>query len=220
LIIFTEKRIISKEMLKNTEHIRRLLDALGEKMEFRNCRPIGLIVCGGAALHIHGLIDRVTIDVDVVALGAKQGGVVVAYQAARDFPVDMQDCIAEVSEDFGLDAPQWVNTGPRDLFVTGLPDGAEQRLTCEEFGSRLSIYWMGRVDLVCLKLYAAAGHSGRLQQHRDDLNRLRPTYEELDRAIRWTLMQKSGQKDFEVFKQDLKRLLCDMGYEDHAYYIA
>ena len=215
MTIIRSKRTISKEMLKDTEQIRAAFRALGEKMQFRQCQPLGLVICGGAALNVMGLIERPTIDADVLALVLVRGDKA-SLQAAPDMlPADVRECIAEVSDDLGLGKQQWLNTGPRDLFAKGLPEGLAGRLSREEFGSSLRVYWIAREDAVCFKLYAAAAPGPREDQHYEDLKGLAPTEEELGRAVDWVKQQNSD----EDFKEELRRLLRLMEHEDLAYYI-
>ncbi len=197
-------------MFKNTRNIQRSLEALGEKMEFYRCRPVGLVVCGGAALNVLGVLHRPTKDIDVLALGREQEGLV--HLEEPYLCEEIRKCVREIADDFQL--PEvWLNTGPRELFKKGLPEGIEKRLKKENYGSRLNVYWLSREDMVCLKLYAAASRSGRQQQHVQDLDMLRPNDNELEKALDWTLKQ----DDSEEFKEPLRRLLCDMGHNDLAY---
>ena len=215
LTIMRSKRIISREMLRDTEQIRAAFCALGEKMQFRQCQPLGVVICGGAALNVMGLIARPTIDADVLALVLVRGGEVSLEAAPDMLPADVRECIAEVSDDLGLGRQQWLNTGPRDLFAKGLPEGLAGRLKPEDFGPRLRVYWVARADAVCFKLYAAAARGPREDQHYEDLKGLAPTEEELRRAVDWVKQQNSD----EDFKEELRRLLRLMEHEDLAYYI-
>ena len=205
-------------MLRSAETIERLLRALGEKMDLSKTQPLGLVVCGGAALNVAGIVSRPTIDIDVVALASGRAKSVSLEPAPARLPDELRKCVSQVGADFGLDEQEaWINTGPRHLFEKGLPEGIENRLKIQNFGQRLRVYWVtDRRDMVCFKLYAAANRGARQQQHVADLEALAPSEEELEPAIEWCLTQ----NDAPDFKQDLKRLLADMGHEDLAYYIA
>ena len=120
-------------MLKNTEQIERLLRALGEKMDYYNCQPLGLVICGGTALLVGGIVSRVTRDVDIVAFCRWEGSGLKMESAPAVLPDDVRKCLAEVAEDFGL-KNSWLNTGPRGLFTQGLPEGMEKRLKYVDFG--------------------------------------------------------------------------------------
>ncbi len=122
---------------------------------------------------------------------------------------------AIVAEDFGKPA-NWLNCGPSDLFRQGLPEGMRERLIKESFGPALRIYWTSRIDLICMKVYAASDDMGRRQQvHIADLKQLNPSEEEFYRAIEWmrTLPK------FEEQSIVSKRLLIELGHEDIAYYV-
>ncbi len=193
-------------------NLQKALEALGEKAEFYACQPISLVVCGGTALNVLGFLDRPTKDVDVVALATEEGGEITLQ--APEIPNDLLRCIQEVAEDFGL-PPNWVNAGPAELYRRGLPEGIGGRLRSIDFGSRLRVHFVGRQDLVFMKLYAAASRGGRQAQHSSDLEALDPSHDELEKAIDWAVQQ-DGSEEFRHF---LKRHLTDMGHDDLAYYV-
>ncbi len=199
-------------MLTNTEDIKRLLYALEEKMGISGCAPIGLVVCGGAALNILGIVSRTTMDIDVLA-AIHHGRM---EQAKTLFTGTMLKCIEDVAKDFG--APKkWLNPGPGNLFEKGLPNGITERLCRESFGRHLDVYWISRFDLICLKLYAAADDVTRTRRDVDiqDLHKMQPQHEEIDKAILWmrTLY------DYEEKKIVLEDVLRDLGYDDLGYYL-
>ena len=53
------------------------------------------------------------------------------------------------------------------------------------------------------------------ERHQSDLERLKPSEAEMERAVEWCLTQKRTAE----FVQDLKRVLSDLGREDLAYYL-
>jgi hypothetical protein len=197
-------------MATGQEDIRRLLRALSEKMDFYACQPLGIVVCGGAALNVMGVLDRPTRDVDVIALASTGKGPLRLSEAT--FPEEVRRCVHEVAADFG-ESQAWLHCGPAEIFRKGLPQGMEQRLSREDIGSRLRVYWVSRLDLICMKLYAAASRSARPEPHAADLRALRPDGQQLERAREWALTQ----DDSEEFKQELRRTLIDMGHSDLAY---
>ena len=199
-------------MLQGDREMLRALAALGEKLDFSGCQPIALVICGGAALNIVGAVARPTKDIDVVALASGGPGAVRLEYA--ELPEEVRRCAREVAEDLGL-GNSWLNTGPRELLKKGLPEGCEGRLARQDFGPRLRVYCLGRKDLVCMKVYAAAGRSRRPDVHRADLRALRPSGEELEAAIVWAMVQ----DDSDDFRLSLQRLLSDLGHSDLAYYI-
>jgi len=200
-------------MLSNAEQVKRLLRALSEKMESHRCRPVGLVVCGGAAMNVAGLVERPTRDIDVLATAEDRLGGTELRPA--ELPDDLRECVRQVAQEFGLPAG-WLNPGRRELFGKGLPEGISTRLQREDFGPRLRIYWTGREDLISLKLLAAADErADRTEVHMQDLAAMRPSFEELDKAVDWI----RNHEAFEEMKPSLKRLLIHMGHEDLAYYV-
>ena len=131
-----------------------------------------------------------------------------------ELPADLLQCASEVAADFGLRAA-WLNAGPRELYHAGLPEGLSARLRREDFGPRLRIYWLGREDLVCLKLLAASDdRAPRQEEHEADLREMQASERELDTAME----SMRGRDDYDRVQIPLKRLLIALGYENLAYY--
>lgn len=104
--------------------------------------------------------------------------------------------------------PHWLNTGPADQVLAGLPEGFLSRLTRHDYGSRLTIFFPDRFDLIHLKLFAIMDQGpGR---HVRDLQALQPTEQELLLAARWVLTQDAG----EVFPQIVRQTLTALGHGD------
>jgi len=51
---------------RSASHIEEALSRLGELLEASDADPVGLLVCGGAALIVQGYVPRTTHDVDVL----------------------------------------------------------------------------------------------------------------------------------------------------------
>lgn len=199
-----------------SETQKRLLEELAEWLEFEDSEPVDWLVCGGVALMLQGLQSRTTRDVDVLATWNDQSVEVVCI---NEFSPTVVRCIQHVIDAHpeleGLDQ-RWINLGPAKLARDGLPSGYEQRITTIQFGTRLTLRLLGRLDLVALKLYAAADdHGARQPIHLQDLRELRPTRDELDTAVDWI----RTLSDFELKRQELKHVARELGYEDLAYYI-
>lgn len=181
--------------------IGALLAALGERLELAAVR-VELVVVGGSALAMLGLVERPTRDVDVVAL--LDVGVL---RPARPLPQGLVEARDAVALDFGVPAG-WLNVGPSDLLDFGLPEGFVGRLERRELGSALVVHLASRLDLIHLKLYAFVDQgSGR---HEEDLRALEPTRDELLAAAQWARTHDPSAG----FRQELEAALRYLGCED------
>jgi hypothetical protein len=168
---------------------------------------VEIVVCGGSALILTGLVPRTTTDVDIVAL-LKSG----VLRSPHPLPPDLARAAVEVAEDLALD-PTWLNNGPSrgegGLFQMGLPDGFVSRLTLQSYGECLRVHFIDRVDQIHFKLYASVDRGG---YHIEDLRALTPTTTELEAAGRWCMTHDVSAG----FRLGLTRLLRDLGYEEAA----
>lgn len=185
-------------------NLDRTLRALSMRLEENNAAPVELVLCGGAALILSGMAERVTRDVDIVAL--RDGS---RLATPDPLPPELQKAADEVAEDLGL-SPQWLNNGPSSgdggLFQMGLPEGFADRLHRRDYGRHLNVYFIDRRDQVHFKLYAAVDRGG---YHIDDLRALHPSVDELEAAAAWAMTHDVS----EGFRMLLKRLLGELGYE-------
>lgn len=183
------------------------LKSLAIRLADNQSPPIGIVVCGGSALILTGLIPRTTRDVDVVAL-IRNGKLC----SPAPLPAELLKACDEVAEDLGL-AKNWLNNGPSKddggLFQMGLPAGFAERLHSSSFGPLLSVYFIDRLDQIFFKLYAAVDRGG---YHITDLQALAPSPEEIEAAARWTMTH-----DVSVgFATVLKSLLRNLDYGNVA----
>jgi hypothetical protein len=125
-----------------------------------------IVICGGAALIALGVLSRETRDVDVLEPELDNA----FLEAAKP-----------VGKALGLHEG-WLNNGPRDI-AKELPKAWESRCTDVFKGSALQVRSIGRSDLICTKVYAAACRTDDI----DDLVELTPTAAELKQAEAWTL---------------------------------
>lgn len=160
-----------------------------------------LVVCGGAALSIQEVIARATGDVDVLAL-ISEGSIV----GARPLPLQVQDAAKLVALNLGM-GPGWLNDGPASQIRYGFPKGFQERLEARSYGKALTVYLIGRLDQVHLKLFASADQGPG--KHVDDLLALNPTEEEMSLAAHWV----KGQDASDLFPVILRDLLRQLGYE-------
>lgn len=158
-------------------HIRH---GSGPALADRHARPLGMVVCGGAALIATGLHRRTTTGVDIVALVDHDGSLV--------SPAPLPDHLLHAADQVGRTQrllTGWLNNGPsRDaggLFQMGLPAGFQGRLHARAYGTHLTVYFIDRLDQIHFKLYAAVDRGG---YHINDLEILKPTDEELIAAAR------------------------------------
>ena len=211
LCIVRDRRTINSIMQNPISHenIDQALSLLAGRLDLAQTQPVRLVICGGSALIAMSLRRRTTRDMDVVALlSAAQEPI--SPDPLPDFLLRAAD---QVARDLGL-FEGWLNNGPSrgegGLFQMGLPEGFVGRLTEKKYGPRLAVYFVGRLDQIHFKLYAAADQ--RDGTHLNDLKALHPTAAELEAAARWTMTHDVS----EGFKMVLKELLTQLGHESVA----
>ena len=185
--------------------LQEALKALAGFLEADGATPESLVVIGGSALITLGFVSRTTQDVDIMAGVDPVRGLV----DPRPMSQALRDAADQVARELQL-APQWLNTGPADQVLAGLPEGFLSRLTRHDYGPCLTIFLPDRFDLIHLKLFAIMDQGpGR---HVHDLQALQPTEDELLLAARWALTQDAG----EVFPQIVQSTLTALGHGDLA----
>jgi len=178
------------------------LRALDEQLGLRG-RSVELVVCGGTALNVLGIVDRATRDIDVMGMIVGAGDIEEAV-----FEDWFLESAARVAADFDL--PEgWINSEPTSMVRTGLPDGLAVRLVTTRYGDHLTVHYTSRYDLIHLKLYAAVDKQDR---HLEDLKALEPSREEMTAAALWCL----DQDPSDAFSSELVGLLEWMGYGEVA----
>ena len=190
-------------------NIDQAFKLLAGRLDLAQTEPVRLVVCGGSALIAMGLRQRTTRDVDVVALLNATN----ELASPDPLPEFLLTAAAQVARDLGL-FDNWLNNGPSrgegGLFQMGLPAGFSGRLTAKEYGSRLTVHFIGRLDQIHFKLYAAADQ--RDGTHLNDLKALHPNAAELEAAARWAMTHDVS----EGFKMILQELLTQLGHESIA----
>jgi hypothetical protein len=187
-------------MFQNQKDVELVLSALGEQLESLLDRPVELLVCGGSALNVLGLVRRATKDIDILAyIGRSEKGETFLIRADSLTP-ELVMAAKKVARDFNL-PDDWLNTGPASAVDLGLPDGFMDRITIRVFGNKLAVHFLGRYDQIHFKLYAAVDQGPG--KHLDDLLSLNPTADEIERAAHWTMTHDVS----ESFKQNLKSLV-------------
>lgn len=173
--------------LEGSGDIEKALQLVGELLEARGHR-YHIVVIGGSALNLLGVVARATTDVDILAFAAPdRGGALQLSRPGAVLPEPLAAAASTVAEDLDLD-PHWLNTGPESQWATGLPPGLGERVVWRDYRG-LSVGIVDRLDLVFLKLYAAADDVGPQSVHYQDLVALSPSDEELVSAERWVRAQ-------------------------------
>jgi hypothetical protein len=196
-------------MFRTQKDVERILSALGEQIEQTSEDTFELLVCGGSALTILGLVERTTGDVDVLAYVRRGNGGRVLIVKADPLRPELSAAALKVARDFDL-PEKWLNTEPASAVDLGLPEGIMERVVTRRFGQKLTIHFLSRFDQIHFKLYAAVDQGAR--KHLDDLQALKPTSDEIEQAARWSMTHDVS----EDFKQSLKGLLNYLGFKDVA----
>jgi hypothetical protein len=170
------------DLAQRHESFERALLLLNGRLALANAPRFDLIVCGGTALNAMNLVTRTTKDVDIVALRDDAG----ALLDPAPFPQPLVEAATIVATDLGLPR-DWLNNGPSSgdggIFRLGLPEGFLGRVVWRSYGEKLTVGFIGRIDQIHFKLYAAVDQRGGY--HADDLQLLTPTDDELIQAAQW-----------------------------------
>ncbi len=156
--------------------INRALAAVGELLAAGG-HKLGIVVVGGTALNLLGVVHRATRDVDVLAVASRGRGPERAIQPPTPLPAALQEAVATVARDLGL-APDWLNTGVASQWETGLPPGLEGRIHWRTYGglpltsriwNRLSAHTTRTICIAYSKHFVAThlfGHAPRSTRQR------------------------------------------------------
>jgi hypothetical protein len=190
------------------EQLETAFQLLGQRLLDLDAGPFHVVVCGGSALIVLDMVPRTTKDVDVVALIDPQG----ELASPDPLPDALLQAVRDVAATLHLDE-HWLNNGPSrnegGLFRLGLPAAFAERLTARAYGPRLTVSFIGRLDQIHFKVYAAADRGG---YHVKDLRALQPTDLEMEQAARWAMTHDIS----EGFRLILKSMFTQLGYPDAA----
>ncbi|MGH7470620.1 MAG: DUF6036 family nucleotidyltransferase [Longimicrobiales bacterium] len=173
--------------MKPIQDIDQALRALGELLAAAG-EQHAIVVLGGAALNLLGFVQRVTRDVDVIAIAHPDQ--LNRLERPSQLSETLERAVETVARDLRL-APDWLNIVAAGQWDTGLPPGMETRLHWRRYDG----LWVGlvdRQDLIFFKLYAAADDVGPHSVHFQDLLSLEPSDSELDAAAAWIESQDSS----------------------------
>lgn len=208
--------------LYDSSAIDTALDRVGQLLDASGAR-FAIVVLGGAALNLLGIVQRATTDVDIVAFAdvprsetsmAKERAPALPHRM-HEPPDPMPEALAAAARTVArdLDLPRdWLNTAPALQWRAGLPPGLEDRLHWR----RYSALWVGlvnRYDLIFFKLFAATDSTGPRSVHYRDLAALQPTNDELDAATDWVRLQDASPTFASVLEQVLIYARKDFGLD-------
>lgn len=185
------------------QQLEDALSLLGDRLRLAGLPPQELIVCGGTSLIARGFVSRATKDVDVLARKTRGAD----FVSARDLPKEFAEAANRVAKDLGL-PDSWLNSGPVDLFEMGMPEGFRERLESKNYG-HITAWYIGRIDQIHFKLYAAVDCGPAPSRHLNDLLSLAPSDDELLAAGRWAMTHDVSPGFRELMKMLLKDINRD-----------
>ncbi len=201
--------------LEDRQFIRDALQRVGELLA-ADGDPIAVVILGGAALNLLEIVDRPTVDVDILAFATAHADRAPREESIQPPPTPMperlQRAAARVARDLGLPA-DWLNTGPALQWRAGLPPGLAARVTWQRFAG----LWLGvvdRYDLIFFKLFAAADAVGPSSVHYQDLLRLHPTADELAAAMDWVRSQDATDAFATVLARVVRQCRADLRLDE------
>ncbi len=173
---------------ENSDALFRRLD---EELSKLNERRV-LIACGGGALIAMKITERRTRDIDIIAPAIDP---------------TLQDIAIRLAQEFGL-SKQWLNNGPSSL-ARDLTSGWEGRTVSVFRGKCLELKALGREDLLATKLYAFCDREDDFE----DVIKLAPTHEELNRLVPWVLARDASSYWPERVQTCFERLRKRLNHE-------
>lgn len=187
-----DRELMPPRPFASSSDIARALQLVGELLEAAE-ETYAVVVVGGAALNLLGIVARATTDVDVLAFARPAGpGSWRLSRAPAQLPDPLARAIRTVAQDLNL-TENWLNTGPASQWDQGLPRGLGRRIRWRRFAA-LNVGVAARTDLIRLKLFAAVDADGPERgRHSQDLTALAPTDAELRAAGRWVKTQDAGE---------------------------
>lgn len=188
--------------------VAELLDA--------ECETFAIVVLGGAALNLLGVVDRVTRDVDIIAFGIPADA-----RPPRDIvpptdplPAALRRAADIVGRDLRLPA-DWLNAESALQWSQGLPPGLADRITWRHYGTGATGLWVGLVDpydLTFFKLFAAVDDATTRSRHYRDLLALSPDSATLAAATDWVRGQDASPEFADVLDRMVTHLRRELAH--------
>lgn len=198
-------------MFEEREQIDAIFRALAEQLKVEGINPMELVICGGTALNVLGLVRRRTQDVDIVAIAKRDSRGETVLDITNRLDDALLRAARKVQKDFNL-RDDWLNAKTAAVITFGLPAGLMERVETREYQDNLIIHFLGRYDQIHFKLFAAFAGEGRRSAHLSDLLALGPKTDEVEAAARWILTREAS--DF--YKHALKDFLQQIGFKNAA----
>jgi len=188
--------------------IHDVLQKFGQYLDLQpSTRKYNIVICGGAALNLVGLLKRDTGDIDILAVPESEDS-----DHELDYP-RLGQPFYEAAKTFrrneGL-PENWINTGPRGL-AKQTPEGLLERAKTYSFGDSLTVHAIVRYDQIHFKLHAARDTT---VPHRSDLKKLKPSDDELLSAAQWSLFKVASQSSFTKQWDGIKSVLNHLGHQN------
>lgn len=182
------------------QRVGELLAARGER--FR------IVIVGGAALQLLGLVDRATTDVDIIAFAGTDAPSRKLERPPDPLPASLRRAAETVASDLGL-RTDWLNAQTAMQWDFGMPPHLDDEIRWYDFGG-LEVGAVGRLGLIHLKLFAAVD-GGPAGVHFQDLLVLKPMEHELDLARRWVETQDASPDFARLLEEVVRRATRNPG---------
>ncbi|MEO6332487.1 MAG: hypothetical protein ABIP09_08065 [Gemmatimonadaceae bacterium] len=188
---------------------------MGQLLAYES-QSYAIVVLGGAALNLLGIVERPTSDVDILAFARpEQGRPHQLREPPEPMPEPLRRAIREVARDMRLEE-DWLNVGPALQWRAGLPPGLAGRVHWRQYNA-LHVGLVDRYDLIFFKLFAAADSPGPRSVHYRDLVALGPTGGELDAAAEWVQTQDAAPEFTQILQKVVSHVRHDLGFDDASH---
>lgn len=178
----------------SSENVESLLFAVGDLLKVQQ-KEVQIVVVGGTALNLLGLISRVTQDVDIIARMGEGNTLI----NSEPLPEYLSQAIKIVAQDFDVPS-DWMNTEISAQWQFGLPPNLKHDIEWRQY-NQLKVGLVKRRSLIALKLFAAVDR-GKKSVHTNDLIQLKPSMAELQEAAKW-VEEQDASDEFPSLIQDV-----------------